>query len=103
MKINSIKIKGLLGQNYDVFLKLDDISNGCDEIFCSVADLSAITDFLFLNKHGNFRFDGSAECDFVHNGNSYQKLRQRRESFALQRKRRNKTLYTRGRKIDRPV
>ncbi len=75
MKINSIKIKGLLGQNYDVFLKLDDISNGCDEIFCSVADLSAITDFLFLNKHGNFRFDGSAECDFVHNGNSYQLAR----------------------------
>lgn len=75
MKINSLKIKGLLGQNYDVFIKLDDIANGCDEIFCSVADLSAVTDFLFLNKHGNIRFDGSAECDFVHNGNSYQLAR----------------------------
>lgn len=79
MKIKHIKIKGLFDENFDVYLKAGDLSSGCDEVFCSAADLKAVVALLFEGKTAGFRCDGSAECAFCHNGKDY--LVSRTKSF----------------------
>lgn len=71
MKISSIKIKGLFDENFDVYLKADGMEKGCDEIFCSAANLSAAIDFIFANKRDGIKCDGEVKCEFEHDGVLY--------------------------------
>ena len=70
MKINLIKIKGLFEESFDVYLKTDNMSHGCDSLFCNACDLARAIDFLFLNKSEGL-CDGSAQCEFEYAGCKY--------------------------------
>ena len=70
MKINLIKIKGLFEESFDVYLKTDNMSQGCDSLFCNACDLARAIDFLFLNKSDGL-CDGSAQCEFEYAGCKY--------------------------------
>ena len=70
MKINIIKIKGLFDESFDVYLKTDNMSHGCDSLFCNACDLARAIDFLFLNKSEGL-CDGSAQCEFEYAGCKY--------------------------------
>ena len=68
MKIGSLKIKGLFSADFDAILRADDISAGCDEIFCSAFDMTAVMKFLFTGDAVALPSDGTAECEFTHGG-----------------------------------
>lgn len=68
MKIGSLKIKGLFSADFDAILRADDISAGCDEIFCSAFDMAAVMKFLFTGDAAALPSDGTAECEFTHGG-----------------------------------
>lgn len=71
MKIGSLTIKGLFSKDFDAYIRAGDISAGCDEVFCSAVDLSAVINFLFLGDAKGFAYDGSAKCEFTHDGGEY--------------------------------
>lgn len=71
MKIGSLTIKGLFSKDFDAYIRAGDISAGCDEVFCSAVDLSAVINFLFLGDAKGFAYDGNAKCEFTHDGGEY--------------------------------